>query len=186
MNVTLDTPNAMSAFVQPRSLSIHSCNLTSLYVLGRSDPVQFGEMNVDWYKIRQLVASENKTYWRLVNDYIPANAKINYINGSYTKFRVTQKPTLQPHFATIKWKMVDSQVFSEASPFVKPKQLELHSPLGGKLILYKTFTEKFPVLERLVLAGCDSITSDDIDVLMKGTNNWPTKIPSLTDYVFQG
>ena len=90
MNVTLDTPNAMSAFVQPRSLSIHTCNLTSLYVLGRSDPVQFGEMNVDWYKIKQLVASENKTYWRLVNDYIPTDAKIDYINGSYTKFRLTQ------------------------------------------------------------------------------------------------
>lgn len=89
-NMTLDTPNLRYAYLQPSTLNIQNCNVTTLVVMGKSDPVQFGAMNVDWYKLKQLVVSDNKTYWSLIENCVPADAKINYINSSDVKFRVTE------------------------------------------------------------------------------------------------
>lgn len=94
-NLTLDTPELTSAALYLHSLSINSCNLTSLQILRLTDPVNFGKMNVDWYKIKRLVASENRTFWRLITDFVPADTKFHYLNGIDITFQLNQvDPTL--------------------------------------------------------------------------------------------
>lgn len=68
---------------------------------------------------------------------------------------------------------------------MNPKRLELHRPLFDKPAVYETFTEKFPVLEQLVLSSCDSITIDDVDVLMTRTSKFGSMIVVLS-ICFQG